>query len=108
MIRYDNATNREMDYNLTNIHFFTRVFLTRTYQKHTARKLPAITTLPSFNLFVDEKDIELLESDLPASARLQFIQSHIKIDKPEFLGEAQFRYRGGLPMHWLYDKNHIE
>ena len=104
MIRYDNATNREMDYNLTNIHFFTRVFLTRTYQKHTARKLPAITTLPSFNLFVDEKDIELLESDLPASARLQFIQSHIKIDKPEFLGEAQFRYRGGLPMHWLYDK----
>ena len=104
MIKFDNARNKKMEYNLVNLHFFTRVYLARTYQKLTARKLPSDTALPSFNLFVDEKDLESLELDLPASAKLQFKQSHINIDKPEFSGEAQFRYRGGLPLHWLYEK----
>ncbi len=104
MIKYNNATNINMDYNLANAHFFTRVYLTEKYQKFTARKLPSVTTLPSFNLFVGEKDLESIESDLPASARLQFKQGHIKVDKPAFSGEVKFRYRGGLPLHWLYEK----
>ena len=69
MIKYDKATKQKVDYNLVNLHFFTRVYLTRKYQKFTANQLPAITTLPSFNLFVDKNDLESLEFDLPASAK---------------------------------------
>ena len=107
MIKYDNARQEKMYYDLVNLHFFTRMYLKREYQKFTTRQLPAITALPSFNLFVDEKDLESLELDLPASGKLQFKQSHLKIDNPAFSGEAQFRYRGGLPLHWLYDKKSI-
>ncbi|MGK0296864.1 MAG: hypothetical protein ACI9XC_000463 [Gammaproteobacteria bacterium] len=107
MIKYDNANKLEVDYNIVNLHFFTRVYLTRIYQKFTAKQLPTITTLPSFNLFVDEEDLESLELDLPASAKLQYKQSHIKIDNPDFSGEAKIRYRGGISLHWLYEKKSI-
>ena len=107
MISYDNGKKYKIDYTLDNLHFFIRVYLSRQYQKITAEQLPAQTTLPSFYLYVDERDLESLEEDLPASAKLQFKQVHIKVDKPPFTSEAKFRYRGGLDLHWLYDKKSI-
>lgn len=108
LIKYDNGTTEKMNYNLVNLHLSTRIYLTRQFQKFTAEQLPAVTNLPSFNIFVDEKDLESLELDLPVSAKLQFVQSHIKVDNPEFSSEAKIRYRGGLDLHWLYEKNQSE
>jgi len=107
MIRYDHGKKYKIDYTLDNLHFFIRVYLTRQYQKITAERLPTHTTLPSFYLYVAERDLESLEEDLPASAKLQFKQVHIKVDKPPFSSEAKFRYRGGLDLHWSYDKKSI-
>jgi len=107
LFKFRNAIGAKFEYDIVSIHFFTKEFIARQYQKFTAEPLPIVTTLPSFHLFVDEKDLESLEENLPASAKLQYKQSHLKIDDPAFSGEAQFRYRGGLPLHWLYDKKSI-
>ena len=107
LFKFRNATGAKFTYDIPSIHFFTKEFIARQYQKITAEPLPKLTTLPSFHLFVDERDLESLEEHLPASAKLQYKQSHLKIDDPAFSGEAQFRYRGGLPLHWLYDKKSI-
>lgn len=107
MVRYGNATGKKFDYDLVSLHFFVREYLTQQYQKFTVEDLSKSTVLPSFQLFVDEKDLESLEENLPASAKLQFKRSHIKVDEPAFSNEAQFRYRGGLDLHWLYKKKSI-
>lgn len=107
MLKYRHATGQTFDYGMRSIHFYTKEFLKREYQKITAKPLPKRATLPSFHLFVDEKDLESLEENLPTSAKLQYKQSHIKIDDPAFSGKVLFRYRGGLPLHWLYDKKSI-
>lgn len=107
LFKFRYSIGQTLDYDIKSIHFFTKEFITRQYNKLTAEPLPIVTTLPSFHLFVDEKDLESLEENLPASAKLQYIKSHLKIDNPAFSGEAQFRYRGGLPLHWLYDKKSI-
>ncbi|MCZ6805228.1 MAG: CotH kinase family protein, partial [Proteobacteria bacterium] len=107
LFKYRNALGAKFDYDIASIHFFTKEFIARQYQKFTAEPLPMVTTLPSFYLFVDERDLESLEESLPASAKLQYKQSHLRIDDPAFSGEAQFRYRGGLPLHWFYKKKSI-
>jgi len=107
LFKFRNAIGAKFDYDIPSIHFFTREFIARQYQKFTVEPLPKVTTLPSFHLFVDERDLESLEENLPASAKLQYKQSHLKIDNPAFSGAAQFRYRGGLPLHWLYKKKSI-
>ena len=60
MIRYDHGKKYKIDYTLDNLHFFIRVYLTRQYQKITAERLPTHTTLPSFYIFADERDLESL------------------------------------------------
>lgn len=107
LFKFRNSIGQTLDYDIKSIHFFTKEFMARQYQKLTAEPLPMVTTLPSFHLFVDEKDLESLEENLPASAKLQYKQIHLKIDNPAFSGAAQFRYRGGLPLHWLYKKKSI-
>ncbi len=106
-LKFRIATGLKLDYDIESIHFFTREFITRQYQKYIAKELPVDSTLPSFHLFVDEKDLGSLEENLPASAKLQYKQSYLKVDNPEFSGAAQFRYRGGLPLHWFYKKKSI-
>ncbi len=107
MMLYKKAAAPYLHYNLDTLHLFTNEYIARQYQKFTASSLPEQTTLPTFDLFVDEKDIESLERDLPSSAKRQFKQSHLKVDNPPFTGEAQFRYRGGLALHWLYEKKSL-
>ena len=106
-MKYRRAIGAKPTIDIQSIHFFTKEFIARQYQKFTVEPLPANTTLPSFRLFVGEEDLGSLEEDLPASAKLQYKQSHLRIDNPEFTGEAQFRYRGGLPLHWFYKKKSI-
>ncbi len=106
-VKHRKVLGTEVPIEIKSIHFFTKEFVARQYQKFIAEPLPANTTLPSFHLFVAEEDLESLEENLPASAKLQYKQSHLKMDKPEFMGAAQFRYRGGLPLHWFYEKKSI-
>ncbi len=107
MIKYGKATGNKINYNLVSLHFFVREYLEQQYQKITVKDLPENSALPSFHLYADEKDLSSLEENLPSSGKLQFKPGHIKIDKPEFSGETQFRYRGGLDLHWLYKKKSI-
>jgi hypothetical protein len=106
MMKYGNIRN-QVEYNLENLHFFIRVDLARLLQKITAEELPENTTLPSFHIFIDERDLESLEEDLPASAKLQYKKAHVTVNKPSLSSEAKIRYRGGLDLHWLYEKKSI-
>jgi hypothetical protein len=107
MEKYKKATTFNLNYSFTNFHHFINEYVGRQYQKLTAEALPGQTSLPSFYLYADEQDLESLESNLPASGKLEFKKSHIKVDNPELSSEAEFRYRGGMDLHWLYEKKSI-
>ena len=89
------------------LHYFTKEMIERSLQKLTARELPKKTDLPSFYIYADKHDLESLDSSLPDSGKNRYISGHLKVDGPELSSEIQFRYRGTLPLHWLYDKKSI-
>ncbi len=107
MMEFRKSMQPDMAINLENIRFFTKDYLHRFYQNLTATKLPSEWRFPSFYIYADEKEFESLGSDLPASGKTQYRQGHLNVDKPEYSGEAQFRYRGGLALHWLYKKKSL-
>lgn len=86
------------------LKLFTRQALMREWQKVTASKLPETDQIPSFYLYLGEADIASLNSDLPVSGKSQFIPGHLDAPKFNFASGGDFRYRGGLPLHWLYEK----
>ncbi|MBL1141656.1 MAG: hypothetical protein HND53_06455 [Proteobacteria bacterium] len=109
MMKYEKATTTAIRFNYTldSFHHFINEYITRQYQKLTVKPLPEQTNLPSFYLYTDERDLESLESNLPASGKVEFKKSHIRIDKPSFSSEAEFRFRGGMDLHWLYEKKSL-
>jgi hypothetical protein len=113
-LEYKSSTSPTMSFDLAYLRFFTKDYLQRRYAGLTAKKLPATSTLPSFRLYADEKDLDSLSLNLPSSGKIRYIQGNMKVDPPTLPGEVlsgemlsseiQLRYRGGLPLHWLYDK----
>ena len=104
MLEFRKSMEPNLSINLENIRFFTKEYLQRLYQEMTVSEIPDETNLPSFYIYADESEFESLDSDLPASGKTQYRQGHLKVDRPGFSSEMQFRYRGGLPLHWLYKK----
>jgi len=107
MMQYKKVMAIEESYTLDHLRYFINEYIERHYQQLTIKQLPAQTSLPSFYLYADNKDLESLVSNLPESAKGKFVKGHLKVDRPEFLSEAQFRYRGGMDLHWLYEKKSI-
>ncbi len=107
MIEFRKSMEPELRLSLENIRFFTKDYLQRLIQGVVADKLPKETSLPSFYLFADEKEFESLNSDLPSSGKTQYRSGHLKVNDPEFSSKIMFRYRGGLPLHWLYKKKSL-
>jgi len=107
MVNYRKITGIKLDYNLENLHLFTKEYLQRQIQKYSVDEFPEDSNLPSFYISIDDQDIASLEADLPLSGKLQFVQGHLKVDNPDFNSEAKIRYRGGLDFHWLYEKKSL-
>jgi len=107
-LNYRKSVAADTSLNIEILHLFTNEYIQRRYQHLISTPLPEKTSLPSFHIYADEKDLSSLTMDLPASAKTQFIAGHIKVDgAEEFTSEIQFRYRGGLPLHWLYKKKSL-
>ena len=106
-IAYTNAIDPLLQLNNATLRFFTKEYIQRRFYDLVVEPLPEKSEFPSFHLFADEQDIESLNSELPASGKTRFISGHLQVDKPEFSSEIQYRYRGGLPLHWLYKKKSL-
>jgi hypothetical protein len=104
MLDYKKSAQPDMAISLAALHFFTKEYLQRRYLGLTTKKLPHGSTLPEFRLFADEQDLASMDSNLPESGKGRYISGQIKVDSPSLTSEIQLRYRGGLPLHWLYDK----
>lgn len=103
-LKYRKSVQPGMNLDLNTLHFFIKEDIKRKIQAVTASSLPAQTKIPSIYLFTAERDLTALESDLPSSGKTQEISGHIKDSEDLLSSEAQFRYRGGLPIHWLHKK----
>lgn len=101
---YKKTAQPDLQLNLATLHFFTKEYLKRRYFSLWVNQPPQKTQLPSFHIFSDDQSLESLDSDLPASGKVRYIQGHIQLEDPSMASEIQFRYRGGLPLHWLYKK----
>ena len=106
---YKKSADPSVAFSLENVHFFTREYLYQQYLKLTT---PSIQEhdLPQFHIFSDESSITKLNENLPMSGKKQFVSGHILINNSgtntdnNYSGSMDFRYRGGLPLHWLYEK----
>lgn len=101
---YKKTAEPDLEFNLSVLKFFTREYLERRYSSLWVNHLPDPPKIPVFKIFTDEQSLEALDSDLPASGKVRFVNGHIQLESPEMSSEIQFRYRGGLPLHWLYKK----
>ncbi|MCU7929232.1 MAG: CotH kinase family protein [Candidatus Thiodiazotropha sp. (ex Codakia rugifera)] len=104
LLDYRKSVDSNVAVNFTTLRFFTKEYINRRLTKLMAAPPEQDPVIPTFSIFTDEKDIESLNSNLPASGKTRYISGHVKINKPSLESEMQFRYRGGLPLHWLYDK----
>lgn len=101
---YKNIVQPGLELSGEVFRFFTRQALHREWQKLTAAGLEDNSQVVSFNLYLGESDIASLNSDLPTSGKSQYISGHLDAPALDFSSAGDFRYRGGLPLHWLYEK----
>lgn len=107
LMDYRKSVEPGLQVNLGNLRFFTKEYIQRRYQAVLANSPPSDSFLPVFRLYTSEQDLEFLNSDLPASGKTRLMSGHLSVDKPPFKSEVGFRYRGGLALHWLYDKKSL-
>lgn len=96
-----------LNFDLDYFRYFTKDYIQRRYAWLATEKLPENTELPTFRIFADEQDLESLSSNLPSSGKTRYISGHLQSDTPVLESEILFRYRGGLPLHWLYKKKSL-
>ncbi len=101
---YKKAVDPDLSFNLSVLNLFTKEYLERRYLSLRVSPQPEKSSVASFHLYSDENSLEILDSDLPASGKTQFVNGHIQLQNPDKSSGVQFRYRGGLPLHWLYKK----
>jgi len=91
---------------IERLHFFIKNNLIKEKNKLFS-KADTMNTLKSFYIHVDQKDIQILNSDLPDSGKEQYINGYMKISKKNELYKIKLRYRGNNPFHWLYDQKSL-
>jgi len=106
LLAYKKSMQADLAVSLDNLHLFTREYLEREYNKYDVVELSDNSKLPSFRFYINESEVLSLNSDLPSSGKTQYVSAHMLIDN-EFRSDVDFRYRGGLPLHWLYDKKSV-
>ncbi|MCK5666255.1 MAG: CotH kinase family protein, partial [Thiotrichaceae bacterium] len=104
MLEYKKSYEIDLSIDLNNLHFFTKDYVKRLVQQLTVSQLPAETELVSFHIFTNEKSLDSLESNLPSSGKTQFREGHLRVDPEGLTSPVEYRFRGGLPLHWLYEK----
>jgi len=107
MLEYKKSYEVDLSIDLKNLHFFTKDYVKRLVQQLTVSELPAETELTSFHIFTNEKSLDSLESNLPSSGKTQFREGHIRVDPEGMTSPIEYRFRGGLPLHWLYKKKSL-
>ncbi len=107
MFEYKRSVQPGMEIDADRLHFFVRDFLYRQILRLTTHVAAPSEGISSFYVDVDEKLLDALDSNLPHSGRLMEVNARVRVDDPPFAGNASIRYRGGLALHWLYDKKSL-
>jgi hypothetical protein len=105
-----NAANPRHEYVSLSIERFKTLFrerINRDYVNLVAKPYSK-SKLSDFQLFIDKKDIQKLNSSLPESGK-EFVTAFLippnKINNPLF--KTQIRYRGTLPHNWIYKQKSL-
>ena len=89
---------------IDRFHFHLKRVIMGDIIKRRSSSLPAESKLPAYYITLAEDDIQQLNSDLPRSGREQYITGFIRKGLDSEPIKAEFRYRGGMPNHWLYEQ----
>lgn len=101
---FKGSVQQDLEFSSDTLKIFAKEYVERTTQKYLASPLPEDTDILQFYLYLDEGDINRLNRDLPGSGKSFFVGGHISEMNSGFSSRAEFRYRGGLPLHWYYEK----
>ncbi len=104
---YKQIVQADLELNPVTLHYFIKDFIQRRVQKLIVNPIPNNPSIASFSIYTNQSDLQSLDSDLPASAKEQYVSGYLKTNKPELKSQINFRYRGGLALHWLYEKKSL-
>ncbi|MBB3059431.1 CotH kinase family protein [Microbulbifer rhizosphaerae] len=104
LFKYKKSVEPDIQLTPSTLHYFIKEEIVRKIQAITAKSPTQPSQFSSIYLFTAEENLASLDSDLPSSGKTQTVPGHIKDDRGQLSSEATFRYRGGLPIHWLHKK----
>lgn len=66
------------------------------------------SALKTFRFTLDQKDLDMLNEDLPTSGKDHDIQAYLLVsDEPDKIRKVKLRYRGDNTFHWLYPQKSL-
>lgn len=104
VLAYKNSVQSDFSLSFATVKLFTNEYLARRYQQITTSQLPDRKDILEFRIYTAKSDLDSLNANLPASGKFQSVPAQIEFSGEEILFDADMRFRGGLPLHWLYDK----
>lgn len=100
-------TYRDMPLTKDLFHYFLREELHGEYIKFTAPKLQKDSNLESFYIWIDQKELNILNADLPSSGFEEYVDARLKIGDG-VSKKIKIRYRGGSAWNWRYDNKSLK
>jgi hypothetical protein len=107
--QYKAAVHPKMELNIPRFHYFLNNRVRKTWVEFisAAPLTNDQSTLKTFSITVDQKDIEQLNANLPDSGKRQFFKAYMKVTGEPKVKKIKLRYRGDNNYHWLYDKKSL-
>ena len=108
---YKDAIDPELKLTVDRFHFLIKDEIRREWLKVIAPSplSDQESPLKTFHISVKQEFLDILDADLPASGKQQFVKGYIRIsdDRPGKARKIKLRYRGDSNYHWLYEKKSL-
>lgn len=106
---YQEKVDPEVNLNIKTFHYYVKNYLKKEYIKYTSPKelKDDESSLKTFSVTISQKDINLLNSNLPDSGKKQYVYGYLKVSDDKEVKKVKLRYRGDNNYHWLYDQKSL-
>lgn len=104
---YDRVLSFNMPANYQTIKHFVKSELRKELALLRVEPFPEESNIQTIKLYVDEKDIELLNENLPVSGRTKYYPGYMVTDIAREPQKVKYRYRGDTLYNWISNKKSV-
>lgn len=107
--KYQKAVDKTLELNLKRFHYFLKNTIAKeTIRFNSPKPLSdEASTLKTFSITIEQKDILKLNANLPQSGKEQYVDAYMKVSDDKNIKKIKLRYRGDSNYHWLYEQKSL-